>query len=95
MTTAGVILVLLSVLCAGVALLYQRSDHVKGYGSTMGGEMTAGAIWSLAAILAGTGTGILSAWYWGIATFLAVYAASFKIRGVLESTLMGSRMKGG
>ena len=91
MTYLGAILVVLSVLCVGCAILYQKSDHVENYGSTMGGEMTSGAIWFLVATLAGLGNGILFKWYWGIATFLGIYVLSFKVRGLVESMLLRIR----
>lgn len=88
MTYLWAILIILSALCAGCAILYQRSDHVTGYGSTMGGEMTAGLLWSLSAVIGGIGTGMILKWYWGIAVFLAVYLLGFKIRRLVESILL-------
>ncbi|MFH1723195.1 MAG: hypothetical protein ABII00_01095 [Elusimicrobiota bacterium] len=66
---------------------------MKDYGSTMGGQMTAGAIRSLAAALAGVGAGLILKWYWGVAVFAGIYALSFAIRAVVESSL--ARAQGG
>jgi len=89
MTIVGITLTFFSVLLAGGALFYQKRDHVNGYGSTMGGEMTTGAMWLLVAILAGVGIGMILNMFWGgVATFIAIYAASFGIRRVFESMMM-------
>ena len=49
--------------------------------------MTAAAIWSLVALLAGVGVGILSEWFWGVAIFVGVYVGSFAVRAAVESLL--------
>ncbi len=88
MEPVGVILNVLAGLALIGAILYQRLDYSKGYGSTMGGQMTAGMIWSLAALLCGLGTGIVLTWYWGCAAFIAVYISSFGVRTVVERVFL-------
>jgi len=84
MNILGLILLGLSVLTMVGALVYQTIDHKKGYGSTMGGEMTSGAIWSLASFLCGIGVGLVYKWYWGISAFVIVYVLSYGIRNCTE-----------
>ncbi len=87
MMILGTILTVLSAICAGWAILYQKSDHSRDYGSTMGGEMTTAAIWSLVALTAGIGIGILSEWFWGLAVFVGIYVGSFGLRAALASLM--------
>ncbi len=85
----SIIIVVLSTLCACGALLYQKYDHVKGYGSTTGGQMATAAIWLLVAILAGIGFGMILKNFWiGVAAFVVIYIASYVIRRVFESLMI-------
>ena len=88
MDIIGITLTALASLSAIGAVLYQWIDHKKDYGSTMGGRMTSGAIWSIAALLGGVGVGMLMTWYWGLAAFALIYVTSFAIRGAIERALL-------
>jgi len=92
MTNTGIILISFSAFCACWALFFQKRDHVKGYGSTMGGEMTVAAIWSLVAVLAGIGAGMILKWFWGVVTFVVIYVLSYGIRSVFESMMVRTRL---
>ncbi len=63
-----------------VALVYQRRDLVPGYGGTMGGEMTAGLLWMLAALLVALAALDLMPWYFTPLVWGAVVGLSFPIR---------------
>lgn len=92
MVSIGIVLSMVAAVFALGALVYQVWDHVKGYGSTMGGQMTAGAIWALVAVLGGAGTGLIFPWYWGIGAFVFLLALSYGIRAVLEKVLLRIRL---
>lgn len=88
MISIGIVLSAVATVSALGALLYQVKDHVKGSGSTMGGQMTAGASWVLVAVLGGAGVAMIFKWYWGIGAFVFIFALSYGIRTIVERVLI-------
>lgn len=85
MTLLAIVCLAASGLMIGYALYYQRRDMVPGYGGTMGGEMTVGLIWLLAALLFGLGVAAFVPWYLAILSCLALVALSFVARRLVAS----------
>lgn len=71
-------------LAAVFAVVYQRSDMTPNHASTMGGQMTAGAIWSLVSLLCAAGSLAFVRWYFSVIIFVAVYALSFLARVLVD-----------
>lgn len=65
------------------AVFYQRRDLHPSYGSTMGGQMTSGVIWILAALLCAIGASMMIPWYFSIPVFFVVLALSFLVRTIV------------
>lgn len=80
MTVIAFLCVAGAVLAMVLAVAYQRRDIVPGRGGTMGGEMTAGLIWLLAALLGAVGSLAFMPWYFSVLVFVAVLALSFLVR---------------
>ena len=66
------------------AIVYQRNDITPQRGSTMGGQMTAAAIWSLASLLCAAGSLAFVRWYFSIIIFVTVYVLSFLVRAFVS-----------
>lgn len=70
----------LALLASILAIVYQRRDMRPGTGGTMGGEMTAGLIWVVAALLWALGSLAWVPWYLAIGMFVAAMGLSFLVR---------------
>lgn len=69
-----------ALLASLLAIFYQRRDMRPGTGGTMGGEMTAGLVWVVAALLWGLGSLAWVPWYLAMGVFVAAMALSFLVR---------------
>ncbi len=92
MSITAIICTLLSAGFITGAIIYQRRDHVQGYGSTMGGQMVSSFLWLLASVSAGIAAGMELGWYWGIAGGIILFIGGFAVRNRLES--ISSRKQG-
>ncbi len=80
MSWLGDIALGIGALLALYAIYAQRRDIVPGVGGTMGGEMTVGLTWLLAACFAALGSAAYLPWYLSALTGVGVLALSFLIR---------------
>lgn len=83
MNILAIICFTVAVLLMIVAVIYQRRDMLPNYGSTMGGEMTAGALWLLVSLLAACGSLAFIHWILSFLLFLGLFALSFLIRALI------------
>jgi hypothetical protein len=66
------------------AVVIQRCDMTRDRGSTMGGQMTTGAIWSLTSLFCAVGSLVFVRWYFSILVYVGVFILSFLIRILIE-----------
>ena len=84
METLALVSFSLAVTLMILAMVYQWRDSTPGRGGTMGGEMTAGLIWGVAALLCGLGALAYLPWYGAVLVALLTLGGSFLVRMLIS-----------
>lgn len=86
MSMLAIVCLIAALLSMLFAVVYQRRDLRPGRGGSMGGEMTAGLIWLVAALLGAVGSLAFIAWYFSLLVFFGTVALSFLVRIAVART---------